>query len=179
LTSSVYCSTGTTCLISPSQQADIGNAMKASFGIDPKQSIFKGVMLYKLQRKCAAKIDSQSNHNTASIKDIATNICLLVVWNTADYLPKFCVCLIEYADDFTWDEDKLWTLYWKYDDQFCEDYRSSTTTWLIHSDTVMKIRRDITYGSDYQLDIVMSEGTGKYNMKRPIQIDPKRSVLPL
>jgi hypothetical protein len=43
----------------------------------------------------------------------------------------------------------------------------------------MMTRFDITCGSDYyKMDIIISEGTVKYKMKEPIQIDPKRLVLP-
>jgi hypothetical protein len=33
---------------------------------------------------------------------------------------------------------------------------------------------DITYGPDYKLDIILSKGTGEYNIEEPIKIDPKK-----
>jgi hypothetical protein len=48
---------------------------------------------------------------------------------------------------------------------------------LIHGSLRMKIRRDITYGSDYKLDVIIYEGTGTYNALKPVKIDPKRLVL--
>jgi hypothetical protein len=43
----------------------------------------------------------------------------------------------------------------------------------------MNMNLDVTYGSDYKLDIALSEGTKKYGMKEPMKIDPKRLVLSL
>jgi hypothetical protein len=153
--------------------------VEASFGIVFKQKDFEGALLYKLQRKHANITDKHPNSSTASINDTATNVYFLVVWDVKDHNHKFYVCLIECPDDFTWDEDKLWTWYNQYYYQFNKDYELNLITWSMHDNTVMKIRRNVTYGSDYKLDISISEGTGKYNMKRPIKIDPKRLVLSL
>jgi hypothetical protein len=42
--------------------------------------------------------------------------------------------------------------------------------------TVMEMKFDVTYRSDYKLDIVISEGTGRYDMKEPLKYDLKRFV---
>jgi hypothetical protein len=173
----VYCSNGTTHRIFPNQQTDVGTTMKASFGIDSREEYFKCVLLYKLQKKHATKTDSQPDNSITSTKNIATTIYLLIIWDVKDRYHRFCVCLMECTDDFTWDEDKLWTLHREYGYQFPVDYKSNRKTWLIHDGTTVKTRFDVTYGLDYKLDIVLSEGTGKYNMKRPIQMDLRRLVL--
>jgi hypothetical protein len=177
LTSPVYFSTGTTCHASPSQKTDIGATVDISFGIDPKQEDFKCALLYKLQRKHTNRTDNQPNGNTESIKDIATSIHLLVIWDVEDYNHKFCVCLIEFTNDFTWDESSLWSLYDDYDDQFYDDYKSNLITWLMHDGLVIRTQSDVTYGSDYKLNIVISEGNGEDDMEETMKIDPKRSVL--
>jgi hypothetical protein len=177
LTSPVYFSTNTAYSISPSQQADVSNAMETSFWIVFTQEDFKVALLYKLQRKHAASTNNHPNNSTAFTKDAATNIHLLVVCDIGEH-NIINACLLEYDNDFTWDEDKLWALYHRYNDQL-RNYDYGTITWLIHDDVVMKIRHDITYGSDYKLDIILSEGIGKYDMKRPMRIDPRRLVLPL
>jgi hypothetical protein len=180
LTSPVYCSNSTVCHVSPSQQVDTNNALEASFGITFRQKYFKGALLYKLQRHHTTETDNQPSTSTASVEDTTTNLHLLVVWNVEDDDRKFCVCLIECTGDFTWDEDKLWALWHQYNNnQFYENYKSRTITWLMNGGTIMKTRYDVAYGSDYKLDIVVSEGTRIYNMKEPIEIDPKRLVLPL
>src|SRR5690606_20182397 len=92
---------------------------------------------------------------------------------------QFCVCLIECIDDFTWDEDKLWALYWYYNHEFHEGYGYRTAMWLMNGSEVMKMGFNVAYGSDSKLDIIISEGTGKYNVKRPIQINPDMLVLSL
>jgi hypothetical protein len=177
LTSPVYFSNGTACHVSPSQRMDTGNTMEAVFGMYSKQKDFKGALLYKLQRKHATKIDNDPNNDTAFNEDMKTNIYLLMVWDIENYNHGFHVCLIECTDDFTWDEDKLLALYEEYSDQFCVDYAFNIVTWLIHGDTVLKIRRDVIYGSDYKLDIIISKGTGGYDLEKPIEVDIKRSVL--
>jgi hypothetical protein len=178
LTSPVYFSNDMICHTPPSQKINTGAMMGASFGTTFKQEDFKGALLYKLQRKYATRTDNQLNNYIASIEDKAANIYLLVVWNSGYYCYDFRVCLIEYTNDFTWDEDKLWTLYREYSERF-ERQDPNIIAWLIHGDTVVKTRFNVTYGSDYKLDIVVSEGTGKYNMFKPMKINAKRLVLSL
>jgi hypothetical protein len=179
LTCPVYCSNGTTCHVPPSQQTDTDNTIEAGFGIDSERYSFKGALLYKLQRKHATGTDERSNSSTVPIKDIATNMHLLVVWDIENVQRNFCVHLVECTDDFAWDEDGLWALHDQYKHRFYRNDESDLITWLIHDGIVMKTKFDVTYGSDYKLNIIISEGTGKYNMKDPMKINPKRSVLPL
>jgi hypothetical protein len=179
LVSPVYLNTGATCRVSSSQKTDIGNTIEANFEISSEQYYFKGALLYKLQKKNAIKTGNHLNSSTAFVKDTAKNMYLWVIWDVRIYEPKFFVRLIECTNDFTWDEDRLWALYWKYNYQFRENYKSSISTWLMHDGTVMKTKHVVTYGSNYELDIIISEGTGKYDMERPIDIDPKRLVLSL
>jgi hypothetical protein len=49
----------------------------------------------------------------------------------------------------------------------------------MHYGMVMKTERIVTYGLGYKLDIFISEGIGRYFAVKPIEIDPKRLVLPL
>jgi hypothetical protein len=134
-------------------------------------------LLYKLRRKYTTKTNNQPNNNATSIEDKATNLYLLVGWKADDCNHGFYVGLIECTDDFTWDESKLWTLSHGFDYGHYKDCESDIITWLMHDGTVMKTRRDITYGSDYKLDIVISEGTRKSDMKGPRKIDKERLVL--
>jgi hypothetical protein len=143
------------------------------------QKDFKGALLYKLQRKHTTKIGKYPNNSTASVGSTKTNIYLLVIWDVENYDHGFHVCLIECTGDFTWDEDKLWALHKEYNGQFRVDYAFNIVVWLVYGGAVMKTRRNVTYGSDYKLDVVISKGTGKYNLKKPIEIDLKRSVLSL
>src|SRR5690606_1084884 len=112
--------------------------------------------------------DNQPDNSTASSKYIATNTYLLVVWDVNDY--GFYACLVNCAEDLTKDEDKLWALHYEYRHQFYELCDTNIITWLIHLGTAMKMRHDITYGSDYKLNIILSEGAGRYNMKEPMDI---------
>jgi hypothetical protein len=175
----VYFSNETTYCVPPNQQADTGNATKTSFGISYKQEDFKCVSLYKLQRKNVTKSDNRSDNSTASADNTATNMYLLVAWIIENYDHKFCVWLIECTNDFTWDEDKLWALYSEYNDQFHMNDEHRIITWSMHDNAVMKTKLDITYGPDYQLDIIISKETREHSMLKPTKIDPKRLVLSL
>jgi hypothetical protein len=177
LTSPVYYSNGTPCHVSTSQQTEIGNILEASFGIDSRQKDFKGALLCKLQRTYDTISERLLHGSRASIRNIAENVYLLVVWDVENVQHDFYACLIECTPDFTWDEDKLWALYREYNHQFCKNYKSNMITWLIYVNKVVRTKFDITYGSDYKLDITIFEKTGKYDMKRPTQIDSTGLVL--
>jgi hypothetical protein len=179
LTSPVYYSNGTTCHVSHSQQVDTGNIMKASFGIGFRQKYFKSVLLCRLQIRYASRAGNQLNSSIASINDTATNVYLLVVLDAGNYDQIFYTYLIECADDFSWDEDKLWMLHRKYNFRVCKNYKSNIITWLMHGSVVMKIRRDVTYGSDYKLNVFITEGAGSYNVESPVKIELKGLVLSL
>jgi hypothetical protein len=178
LTFPVYFNTGTTYCVSPDQQTYASNAMEASFGIDSQQGDFKCVSLYDLHRKQVTETDNQPDDGAAPIGN-TTNMYLLVAWVAESNNHKFCVYLIEFTDDFAWDEDKLWSLFSEYNDQFHMDDTSNTIIWLMHDNLIMKTELKVSYGSEYKLDIVISEGNWEYNMKEPIKINPKRSVVAL
>jgi hypothetical protein len=170
LTSLVYFSDCTACHVSPDQQIDTDSTMVASFGIGSEQYYFKGALLYKLQRKHSSRV---------SIKETAASMYLLVVWDIGWYVYGFYVRLIECTNDFTWDENKLWALHDQYKYEFRKTYKDSIITWLMNDSTLMKTKFDVIYGSDYKLDIIISEGTLKHDTKEPIQFDLKRLVLSL
>jgi hypothetical protein len=87
------------------------------------------------------------------------------------------VYLIEFINNFTWGENKIRALSRKYSYQFPKGCDSGLITWLINGDAVVKTKLKVTYGSDYKLNIIISQGIGKYSMLKPMKIDPKRSVL--
>jgi hypothetical protein len=181
LISPVYFNNRTACHVSPNQQIDTGDTMEASFGIDSERDYLEGALLYKLQRKHVDKTDNQPNNSTVSTKDTTTNTYLLVVWNDGEKWInyRFYVYLIECANDFIWDEDKLWALCKEYEDKFHKNYKDNIITWLMNDGILMKTRFDITYGSDYKLDVIISEGVWGCNMLNPIKIDLERLVLSL
>jgi hypothetical protein len=102
-----------------------------------------------------------------------------VIWDVEDYNHKFYVCLIEFTNDFTWDEDKLWALCWEYNDRLYEDYKSNVITWSMRDGSVMRTQSVVTYGSDYKLNVIISEGDSEDDMEESMKIDPKRLVLSL
>jgi hypothetical protein len=192
----VYCSNGTTCHVSPSQQAGTGTTIEARFGKDSEQKTFEGVLLYKIQRRYATRTDGQPNSDIASTKDTITNTYLLLGWNVRNSDRKFYVCLVEIPHGFIRNEDMLWALHKTCNYQLYVNYKSNkitlaiitlatkcseslTNMWLMQGGTLMKIGANMAYGSDYKLDITLSKGTGCYNMKMPMKVDPKRLVLSL
>jgi hypothetical protein len=179
LTPIVYLSNGETCYVPPNHQIGNGNTIEARFGIDPKRSCFKGALLYKLQRKCADRIGNQPNSSIVSTKNVTTNIYLLVVWDTGWRFSNygFYVCLIECANNFTWNEDKLWMFYEKYRDRLCKKYKDNINTWLMNDGTLMKTKFNVTYGSDYKWDIIISEGAWEKGAGEPIQFDLRLVLL--
>jgi hypothetical protein len=92
--------------------------MEFSFEIAFMQKCFRGALLYKLQRNDAAKTNNQSSGSIAFIDDTTVNTYLLVVWGIGNIQHNFYACLVECDDDFTWNEDKLWALYWEYYHKF-------------------------------------------------------------
>jgi hypothetical protein len=151
--------------------------MEASFGIALRQRNFKGALLYKLQRKYATITENLPNNSTEHIKDTATNMYLLVVWEIGDHYHGHRVCLIECTDEFAWDEDKLWALHHQYIDQLYEDYNYHTIICLTNDNILIRVRNSIVFESEYKVSIIISEGTELHLASRPIQIDPKRLVL--
>jgi hypothetical protein len=175
LTSPIYYGNDVICHVSPSQQTDAGTTIEASFGILSKQRDVKGAVLYKLRRKCTAKTGNRPNSHITSINNTATDIYLLVVWDFKNEWDSFYIFLVESTNDFTWDEAKLWSLCRKYNDQF-KNYNYAALTWLMYDGTFVKTRRKVTYGLDYKLDIIISEGIRGYDVLRPIGFDPRRLV---
>jgi hypothetical protein len=173
LTSPVYCS-NSTCHVPPSQQTYVGTA-STSFGIDHNQKVIEGVLLYKLRRKYTTRTDNYLNNVTAPIKD--TNTYLLAIWNIKDDYHSFSACLIEFTDDLTLNEDKLWALYQEHCYVFYWFPPDLSSSWLLYGDSAMKITCYMTYRSDYKLDIIISEGTREYFIMEPKKINPKRLVL--
>jgi hypothetical protein len=181
LTSPVYFSDGTTCHLFPDQKADIGTTTKASFGIGSKQKEFKGALLYKLRRKYSDRTDNLPNNHTISTKK-AKNTHLLITWDIFDIegqYHSFYACLIECDADFTWDENKLWALRYQYMDYISEEYNYLSLTWLTNDGAVVRMRDYTTYGLDCKLNIVITKGTGKYNLEKPMKFAPERLVVVL
>jgi hypothetical protein len=172
LISPLYFSTGT-CYVSPSQQAGTGSIIDASFRMDYEKE-FNGLLLYKLQRKHTTRT---GNISIASINDKARNVYLLVSWDIRDQIHDFHVRLLECDDNFTWDEDKLWSFYKGYDNQFYVDYKSNAIKWLTNDDAVVVTKHKVKYESNYELNILISDGTKNYKVNKPIQIDSRRLVL--
>jgi hypothetical protein len=177
LTSPVYCGSNTVLHVSPSQQTDTNDTMKASFGVAFKQEVFEGTLLYKLQRRHANETDNQPSSSTACIKDATTDMYLLVAWNVRDHNHIFCACLIECTADFVWNEDRLWALYSQHSNQIYRNYKYDGITWLMYDGEVMRTRLGVTYGSGYKLDVNISEAIPNYYAEKPMKINPKRSVL--
>jgi hypothetical protein len=119
LMSSVYFSNGTICSELFNQQIDVDNEMKISFEIDTIKNKFESILLFKLQRhsKSQSNIDTS---NTEINKNKATHVHMIVAWKVKNARIFAYVALVEYAKEFTWNEDKLKKLYYKNHGRFKE-----------------------------------------------------------
>jgi hypothetical protein len=81
-------------------------------------------------------------------------VYLLVAWVFENEDHNFCVQLIEFTDDVTWDEDKLWSFYDDCNDRFHTSNTSSTVTWSMRGNVVMQTKLSVTYGLDYKLKLI-------------------------
>jgi CHAD domain-containing protein len=111
--------------------------MRICFEINIIQSDFEGALLFELQRP----FDSHCNLDTLTTevnKKEKKCIQMLVAWKVKDYKSFIYVVLIEYAKEFTWNEDKLRRLYHENRDRLekCDDTISDT--WFMDDDAVLK-----------------------------------------
>jgi hypothetical protein len=173
LTSPVYFSTGA-CHVSLSQKTNAVNALEVSSGIDSDQKDLKGALLYKLQIKHANRADNQFDNSITPNKNIEKSIHLFVFWNVGDHDYEFRVCLIEFDNEFTWNEDKLRKLYDKNRDQLKKYNGIISSTWITGNNMILKTSSRINYlEENSELNITISEEKDDYAI-RPFYIDLER-----
>jgi hypothetical protein len=177
LTSPVYDSNGITHHVSHNQQAGTDNTVEASFGIDFKKGNFRGSLLYKLQRKNAIRTDNRPNSSITFIEDTIPNVYLFVTWFVSSNYRGFHVFLVEFTTDFTWDDDKLWRMFWKYNRPSYLYHLTDLIIWSMSDGTFIRTKRNVRQELAYELDLIISEVTWQYSTMSPLRIDPKRLVL--
>jgi hypothetical protein len=103
LISSVYFGNGTVYPKISDQRICIGTETKVGFEINTVQDDFEGALLFRLQR-----YSDWYNINTSTTEtNEATYIQMLVVCEMKDARSFVYVVLVEHAETFTWNEDKL------------------------------------------------------------------------
>jgi hypothetical protein len=165
LISPLYCSDGTECYLPPNQRVDFGFTTQIGFNIAPGQEPI-GVLMYKLQRK---NMDEK-----ATSSEEATCIQLFMIWNVNNS-REFCIYshLIEHDKGHVWDKDKLMKLAKCYKLVNIQ-YGSIKETWLMHDNTVLMTSLNMIHEEDYELEIIISEGSISDNTQRLKYIDLDR-----
>jgi hypothetical protein len=167
LVSPICIGDGITCYLSPDQSVDVDSTAKASFSIDPVQEESIGILIYKLQRKNI----NQSNEGVIHNEEEATCIQLVIVWKVTSS-KRFHVFswLIEHDKDRVWNRDGLLKLAERYTliniRRIPIEY-----TYLMHDNTVLMTRVNVTREECYRLEITLSETSIKDDTQRLHYID--------
>jgi hypothetical protein len=153
---------GATCHLSPDQKVIVGSTTQADFNIDLTHGEPIGILMYELKNK------KQFSNDAIYSKNEATYIRLVMIWKMNNS-KEFCVVsrLMEHDKGFIWNRDKLIRLakhYYVYDlPNGLIEY-----TYLIHDNTVLRVRADATRKEEYyNLEVTISEGNIKENTWRP------------
>jgi hypothetical protein len=81
--------------------------------------------------------------------------------------------LMEHDKNCVWDKDKLMKLTWHYK-LFYIQHSPIEDTWLMHNNTVLMIRVNVTFEEEYyKLEMTISEGSMNKDTRRIWYIDPE------
>jgi hypothetical protein len=173
LVSPVYFRDGAVCPKLSDQRMDIDAKNDASFEIYSTQDNFEGALLYKLQKH----IDDQHNIDTSTTeanKNESIYVYMLIVWKWKDSKPFAHIALVEHAEEFTWDENKLRKLYAKNRSRLKEYDNTISDTWSMGDNMALKTSIEVKDLKGYfELSISISEEKDDYAM-RPLSIDLER-----
>jgi hypothetical protein len=173
LISPVYFGNGAVCPKLFDQQIDIGIGMNVSFEIKTTQDVFEGALLYKLQRYS----DSQYNMDTTTKtnENEKTHVYMLAAWRVKSYKRFARIVLIEHAEGFTWNEDKLKKWYEKNHGWLTEYDYTISDTWLMDDNVTLGATFSERFGREtFELTISIFEAEKNLYAIRPLCFDPER-----
>jgi hypothetical protein len=175
LVSPVYFGNGVVFPKLSDQQMNIGTGVRTSFEISTIQDVFEGALLYKLLKNVES--DNQLNMVTSiteTNKDNKKCAQMFVAWKVKDSEPFVHVTLIEHTKEFTWNRDKLKKLYDRNRGWLKAYYNSTSDTWFIDVDMVLKMIVRVRYlKGNIGLNISISKCKDDYAI-RPLYVDPER-----
>jgi hypothetical protein len=151
----------------PDYEACTGGTMRSCFVIKSDDESY-GVLMYKLQRK--------RTHKSAEIsKDTSSIAQILVVWRISESKELYTnVLLVEHDNSLIWNEDKLNKLYHKNHDWLKEYTDTTSDTWLVDNDIVLKTTFSVKdLKGNPELNISISEENDDYTI-RPLCVDLER-----
>jgi hypothetical protein len=169
LVSPIYACDDTTCYFSPVQKVVVGSTMQVDFNIKFSQREPIGILMYEL------KNTKKFNNDAMPSEDEERYIRLFMAWKV-DSSKKFRVVslLIEHDKGHIWDRDRLMKLakyYMLYDIQ----HGPIELTWLMHDNTVLMTRADVTREAEYyKLEMTISKASIKDDTTRPYYFDVDR-----
>jgi hypothetical protein len=85
--------------VAPDQEIDADAVMQIRLGLDARQNILEGTLIYRVQRKHAESAQDESKH-----------IWLLIAWN-GEYAKVLHVCALLIEHNKKLNEDRLRKLY--------------------------------------------------------------------
>jgi hypothetical protein len=162
-----------TCHLQPDRKVNVGSTTQASFNIKPSRKGSFGALMYKLQKKNP----HQSNHDVI-FGEKTTHTQLVVIWKADNFSGFLAVTyIIEHDKSYGWSKKKLKRLIRQYklaaiQHVFIEE------TWLMRDHTVFMTSLNTVHEEKcYKLEMIISEGSMKYDTQRSFYAGPKSSVL--
>jgi hypothetical protein len=173
LVSPVYFCNGTVYSKLSDQQIDIGTKMNASFEISAAQSKFEGALLFKLQRHFNDWCNMDALTTETNEREEKC-VQLLIAYKVKDSKVILHVALVEHANEFTWDENKLKKLYDKNRSWLNEYNNTMSYSWFMDDNMTLKTTfgsRDLNGALEINISISEEESGG---YMEPLCVDPER-----
>jgi hypothetical protein len=154
LVSPICAGKGITCYLLPDRSVVVGFTTQAGFNINPDENESIGILMYELKRK------NTDQPNEEAISNKRVYIQLVMIWKVHKsgrfYVYSF---LIEHDNSRVWYEYKLMKLV-RYCKSFIIQHGPIEDTWLMHNNTVLMIRANVTFEEEYyKLEMTISEGS--------------------
>jgi hypothetical protein len=172
----VYFGNGAVCSKLPNQQIGINTGVRIRFEINTIKNKFEGVLLFKLKKRVVS--DGQHNIDTSATeadKNEATHVHMLVIWEVKDAKSFAYVALVEHAEAFTWDKNRLKQLYDK-NHGWLKKYNDITlVTWFMNNNMALKTKFNVgDLRGNPELSISISEEKKNNYAMRPFCINLER-----
>jgi hypothetical protein len=169
LVSPLYVTFGARRYLPPAQKVVFDSKTEVDFKTIPSCRISSAVLIYEVQRHNA----DQSIVNAVS-REKTMCTWLAIIWKI-NHRKEFLTAsyLIEYDENRGWNRDKLMKLV-KYYELTNIQNGSVEETWLMHDNTVLLTKLNVTHKVSYNLGVTISETGMGDDTRRPLYFDPSR-----
>jgi hypothetical protein len=166
LVSPICAGKGATCYLSPDQSVVVDSTTQAGFKFNPNRDESIGILTYELK--------NVKQLNEEVISD-GVYIQLVMIWKVHKsgrfYAYSF---LIEHDKSRVWKRGELMKLAQHYE-SFIIQHGPIEDTWLMHNNTVLMIRANVTFEEEYyKLEMTISEGSINKYTRRIWYIDAEK-----